>query len=193
MRYACLAIVLSIWPGYCGPAWSGSPAGPEDGDGTTAIKAAIPTLNTDNPTIDKAFRIAIGDLLGNVVLYKAGLLEQRVPVILAGLDYSTPWTRDASINAWNGASLIIADVCRNTLLACVIRADGVRFQPCVPKGISHVELRNVNYRSMNLDLTIWGTGTTVKQCLINGREVKDGLLDAGGAGRKQVVITLSER
>ena len=60
-----------------------------------------------------------------------------------------------------------------------------------PKGISHVELRNVSYRSMNLDLTIRGIGTTVKQCLINGREVKDGLLGAGGAGRKKVVITLS--
>jgi len=71
--------------------------------------------------------------------------------------------------------------------------DGVRFQPCVPKGISHVELRNVNYRSMNLDLTIQGTGTTVKRCLINGQEVKDGLLRAAGEGRKQVVITLSNR
>ena len=54
------------------------------------VNVAIPTLNTDNPTIDKAFRIAIGDLLGNVVPYKAGLLEQRVPVIFAGLDYSAP-------------------------------------------------------------------------------------------------------
>jgi len=72
-------------------------------------------------------------------------------------------------------------------------ADGVRFQPCIPKGISHVELRNVSYRSMNLDLTIRGTGTKVKQCLINGREVKDGLLGAGGVGRNQVVITLRDR
>jgi glycogen debranching enzyme len=72
-------------------------------------------------------------------------------------------------------------------------ADGIRFQPCVPKGISQVELRNVNYRSMNLDLTIRGTGTTVKQCLINGQEVKDGLLGADGEGRKQVTITLSDR
>jgi hypothetical protein len=115
---------MSLWPGYCGPAWSASPAGLENGDGTTATTATIPILHTDNPTVDKAFRIAIGDLPGNVVTYKAGLLEQPVPVIFAGLDYSAPWTRDASINAWNGASLIIADVCRNTLLACVVRADG---------------------------------------------------------------------
>jgi hypothetical protein len=71
--------------------------------------------------------------------------------------------------------------------------EGVRFQPCIPKEISHVELRNIKYRSMNLDLTIRGTGTKVKQCLINGQEVKDGLLGAGGVGRNQVVITLSDR
>jgi glycogen debranching enzyme len=124
MKSACLGAFVCLWFGYCGPASGASLAGAEDGDGTATIKAVVPTLNTDNPTIDKAFRIAIGDLLGNVVPYKAGLLEQRVPVIFAGLDYSAPWTRDASINAWNGASLIIADVCRNTLLACVVRADG---------------------------------------------------------------------
>lgn len=90
MRYACLVVFVSLWLGYCGVAWGASPAGLEDGYGATTIKAVIATLNTDDPTIDKAFRIAIGDLLGNVVLYKAGLLEQRVPVIFAGLDYSAP-------------------------------------------------------------------------------------------------------
>ena len=71
--------------------------------------------------------------------------------------------------------------------------DGVRFQPCIPEGISHVELRNVNYRGINFDLAIGGTGTTVKQCLINGRAVNGGLLGADGEGRKQVTITLSDR
>jgi glycogen debranching enzyme len=118
MSAARLTVVVLSWLG-CASAWAVDARKP-----TTLVNVAIPTLNTDNPAIDKAFRIAIGDLLGNVVLYKAGLLEQRVPVIFAGLDYSAPWTRDASINAWNGVSLIIADVCRNTLLACVVRADG---------------------------------------------------------------------
>jgi hypothetical protein len=54
--------------------------------------------------------------------------------------------------------------------------NGVRFQPCLFKGISHVELRNVNYRKMNFDVTIRGTGAKVKQYLIDGQEVKDGLL-----------------
>ena len=47
-----------------------------------------------------------------------------VPVLLAGLDYGTPWTRDASINAWNGASLMMPEVCRNTLLSVLMRSNG---------------------------------------------------------------------
>ena len=72
-------------------------------------------------------------------------------------------------------------------------ADGIRFQPCVPKGISSVELRNVNYRSMNLDLTIRGTGTTVKQCLINGKESRDRRLAAQAEGSQKVSIVLTDR
>ena len=93
-------------------------------DQTTVISAAIPSLRTDNATINEAFRIAIGDLLGNVQPFKDGLLERPVPVILAGLHYDTPWTRDAAINAWNGGSLILPEVSRNTLLSVLTRADG---------------------------------------------------------------------
>ena len=47
-----------------------------------------------------------------------------MPVILAGLDYDTPWTRDAAINAWNGASLMMPEVSRNTLLSVLVRSEG---------------------------------------------------------------------
>ena len=96
MRYACLAVV-AVWSGSCGLTWGASPD-PGKGDGATTIKVTIPTLSTDNGTVNAAFRIAVGDLLGNVAPFKDGLLEKPVPVILAGLDYGTPWTRDASIN-----------------------------------------------------------------------------------------------
>ena len=56
--------------------------------------------------------------------FQDGLEERPAPVILAGLHYDTPWTRDAAINAWNGASLIMPDVSRNTLLSVLTRADG---------------------------------------------------------------------
>ena len=87
----------------------------------------IPRLTTNDRAINDAFRIAIGDLAGNISLYQSGLLDHPVPVVLAGLDYGTPWTRDASINAWNGVSLIAPDAARNTLLAVLKQTEqGVR-------------------------------------------------------------------
>lgn len=77
----------------------------------------IPSLVTDHNGVNRAFRIAVGDLMGNVARYRNGLLEQESLVILAGLDYDTPWTRDAAINAWNGASLIMPEISKNTLLS----------------------------------------------------------------------------
>jgi glycogen debranching enzyme len=87
------------------------------------ISIWLPSLKTDQRVVNDAFRIAIGDLFGNVSLFQDGLLEAPAPVILAGLDYGTPWTRDASINAWNGASLIMPHAARNTLLSVLDRTD----------------------------------------------------------------------
>ena len=45
--------------------------------------------------------------------------------IRAGGSYATPWTRDASINSWNAASLLSPAVARNTLWAvCERQANG---------------------------------------------------------------------
>ena len=68
--------------------------------------------------------------------------------------------------------------------------DGVRFQPCIPEGISRVELRNLGYRGMRLDITISGSGTKLRKCLVNGAAAADGLLDAAATGRQQVSITV---
>ena len=122
MKYIIMVLALLTGLGPLGTSLGLPPAGVEIAD--QRITASIPTLNTDNRTINEAFRIAIGDLLGNVAPFKDGLLDRPRPVILAGLHYNTPWTRDASINAWNGASLIIPDVSRNTLLSVLVRPDG---------------------------------------------------------------------
>jgi glycogen debranching enzyme len=74
-------------------------------------------MRTSNPEINRAYRTALGDLLGNVRMFQDGLLNTPQPVLLAGLDYDTPWTRDASINVWNGLGLFWRDVARNTLLS----------------------------------------------------------------------------
>lgn len=81
------------------------------------------SLQTGDITLDKAFRIALGDIMSNIVPFKDGLLEQEECTLLAGLDYDTSWTRDAAINAWNGTSLLFPDIMRSTLLS-VLKRDG---------------------------------------------------------------------
>jgi hypothetical protein len=203
------------------------------------IRLCIPSLKTDNGTIDDAYRIAIGDLVGNVQPFKSGLLDRPVPVILAGLDYGRPWTRDASINAWNGASLIMPQVARNTLVSvldrteggiriggqywdCIVWATGAwhhylytrdreflclafeatrnslayfeqtEFDPCVPSGISFVEIQNMKYRNMDLTITIRGGGAKVKECTISGRASDTPLLESSELGTKRVVLTMAQ-
>lgn len=82
-----------------------------------------PALKTGQPQLDRAFRTALGDLYGNIQPFQSGLLEKPAPVILAGMDYDTPWTRDAAINVWNGAGLIFPQAAKNTLLAVLDREE----------------------------------------------------------------------
>ncbi|HEX6269554.1 MAG TPA: amylo-alpha-1,6-glucosidase [Anaerolineales bacterium] len=81
----------------------------------------FPEMRTSSLAIDRAYRIALGDLIGNVRNFRDGLLEEPQPVLLAGLDYDTPWTRDAAINIWNGLGLFWRGVSRSTLLAVLER------------------------------------------------------------------------
>ena len=64
----------------------------------------IPILYTDNPTVDMAFRIAVGDFVSNIAPFQGGVLKEKAPVMLAGLGYDTPWTRDGAIN--NGTAVV---------------------------------------------------------------------------------------
>ena len=68
--------------------------------------------------------------------------------------------------------------------------DGVRFRPCVPEGISYVQIENVKYRTQHLKLTIHGTGTKIKDCKINGQTAATAFVGVGGTGRQDIVIVL---
>jgi hypothetical protein len=83
-----------------------------------------PALSTDNPTLDRAFSIALADVQGNIHPYRGGILDAAQPVLMAGAGYDTPWTRDAAINVWNGAGLLWPEVARNTLLSVLDRKKG---------------------------------------------------------------------
>jgi glycogen debranching enzyme len=106
----------------------------------------VPILHSDSAVLERAFRAAVGDLLGNVrpwpdaehpqtTAERSSTSAQRSdrgdassrPCLLAGLHYDRPWTRDASINAWNGLSMMWPDVARNTLESVLQESDdGVR-------------------------------------------------------------------
>ena len=84
----------------------------------------LPTFTSANRALDDAFRIALGDIHGNTRWYREGLLDEPRPCLMAGLDYNTPWTRDAAINVWNAGVLLGEEVCRDTLLCVLARKDG---------------------------------------------------------------------
>ena len=74
-----------------------------------------PFFTTDNDAVNKAYRLATADLQANILPFKDGILESKKPVIIAGLGYCTPWTRDAAINTWNAGGIICPDISLNTL------------------------------------------------------------------------------
>jgi hypothetical protein len=78
-------------------------------------------LRSGDARLDQAFRIAVGDLLGNVQPFQDGMLAAPAPCLIAGLEYVTPWTRDAAFNTWFALSRLAPDVARNTLLAVLER------------------------------------------------------------------------
>ncbi len=84
----------------------------------------FPYLVTNQPVINHAFRTALGDLVSNIQPFQDGLLEQKQPCILAGLEYDTPWTRDTAINVWNGAGLLFPQAALNTLHSVLERRAG---------------------------------------------------------------------
>lgn len=87
----------------------------------------VPRLETDNPSIDRAYALAVADLVANIEPFCDGLLTEAKPVIIAGRGYDTPWTRDAAINVWNGAGLLFPEASKNTLLSVLVRdGSGVR-------------------------------------------------------------------
>lgn len=86
--------------------------------------ALYPYIKTDNEKINTAYHIAVSDLYGNIKPYRGGLLERETPVIIAGMGYCTPWTRDAAINTVNAVALLFPDAATSTLLSVLKKENG---------------------------------------------------------------------
>lgn len=84
----------------------------------------LPVFESDSKELNLAWRLAIGDLLGNIKPYRAGLLEKSEPCLVAGLDYSTPWTRDTAINTCFATAWLCPQVAKNSLLSVCVIKDG---------------------------------------------------------------------
>ncbi len=92
---------------------------------TTSEPWSLPMLKSndiEDDTLSSVFHIAIGDVATNVRIRFNDSVGNEKPVLFAGFDYTGAWTRDASINVWNGAGLIVPDVAKNTLLE-VLKTD----------------------------------------------------------------------
>lgn len=107
-----------------------APAGPGPSRTGRAGDPEPPTLRFGQAGSQKlygrAYDLAIRNLTQtNTVAYdpdvynKSGLMDAEGKFIRAGGGYPQPWTRDASINSWNAASLISPDAARNTLWSAV--------------------------------------------------------------------------
>lgn len=77
-------------------------------------------------TLTEAYKIAITDCLSNVKPFRGGLITTPQKCIIAGADYTTPWTRDAAINVWNAFALLDGEVSKNTLFS-VLKKIGNRY------------------------------------------------------------------
>jgi glycogen debranching enzyme len=127
-----------------------------------------PTLKTDSHLLNSAFRVAMGDLVGNIQPFKDGLLSEPQPCILAGLEYDTPWTRDTAINIWNGAGLIFPAAARSTLLS-VLELFGEEGAPLSQK---------VHIGGQYWDAMIWTTGAWAYYLYTGDREMLSLALEA---------------
>ena len=91
------------------------------------MRIEIPQLETNDDNINKAFRTAYSDIIASIWKHKDGLLKEEKEVILAGMGYCSPWTRDAAINVWNCGGVLFPEASKNTLLSVLSEDEyGVR-------------------------------------------------------------------
>ncbi|QQE10931.1 hypothetical protein JD969_15710 [Planctomycetota bacterium] len=81
-------------------------------------------LSSSNKTIQAAWGIAVDDLISNIKPYQSEGMSNEQLCIMAGHDYTMPWTRDAAINSIFACSLMMPETARTTLLAVLEEKDG---------------------------------------------------------------------
>ena len=89
-----------------------------------SMLADFPDFRCGNTELERAWRLAMGGLAINTRRIQAGLLKQPAPCLMAGMEYETPWTRDAAINVYFAGAVMDTETARNTLLSVLEEQDG---------------------------------------------------------------------
>ena len=124
----------------------------------------LPLFSISEPKISDAFRIALGDTLGNIGPIHKGLLTKPAPVIHAGLRYKQSWTRDSAFNVWNGTPFLVPEISRDTLLSVLAQCGN--------------EVRIGGELAQYWDAIIWSCGAWQYYLLTGDREFLALALDA---------------
>ena len=99
-----------------------------DQTATAQIAPVAPVLTFDDRMVQSTLGVAYQNAADNLLQINtvpdtdkkhnaAGLMTEPYLFIRAGGGYDQPWTRDASLNTWNAASLLEPEAARNTLWA----------------------------------------------------------------------------
>jgi len=81
-------------------------------------------IKTNNKQVNTSIQIAFNDIYGNIKQLKSPLDQKQKKVLIAGADYDRPWTRDTSINIYNGFCLMDKEIAKNTLLSVLENING---------------------------------------------------------------------
>ena len=73
-------------------------------------------LKTGSCEVNTAYYTAISDVVANIQPMHSSFCGGEIPVLMAGIGYSSPWTRDAAY--------LIPDIVKNTLLSVLEQRDG---------------------------------------------------------------------
>lgn len=86
--------------------------------------SGFPSPEGLSPLQERAFRLAMGGLACNIRSVSAGIFREKRLCLMAGLDYDTPWTRDASFNVYFALAALDAGTAENTLFSVLEEKDG---------------------------------------------------------------------
>lgn len=80
-------------------------------------------LKANNKDIYTAYYTAVSDMVANIKPYIGGALGSEKEVIIAGIGYEIPWTRDTAINVSN-AGYLFPEISENTLMSVLKNENG---------------------------------------------------------------------